>query len=181
MMNILNLFKLIPRRVIIIHLSWFGSLLLFMLVVILPLQGFRTGLDEQLNDIQNQLNEQKSLQPIYQSLKTKSQASAVGILPIPEGGKLSRDLISTAPSTIGRIAKNTSMKTMSISLDVNSLANQSRSLLMHAVIRGDFMNFRKFIIGIGELPYLEKLETIEIRQGPDSTTEFGIKIRLALS
>jgi len=72
------------------------------------------------------------------------------------------------------------METISISPDVNSLANQSRSLLMHTVIRGDFMSFRKFLIGVGELPYLERFEEIEIRQDPDFM-EFRMKIWLALS
>jgi hypothetical protein len=170
----------IPKRTIIIHLSWLGSLLLFILAVIVPVQRFVAGLDGRIKDIQYQVDEQKSLQPIYQALKTKSQTTAPSILPMPASGKLSRDLVSVVPSTIGRIVKNAAMETISISPDVNSLANQSRSLLMHAVIRGNFMSFRKFLIGVGELPYLERFEEIEIQQDPDFM-EFRIKIRLALS
>ena len=173
-------FKLIPRRTVIIHLSWLGSLLLFILVVIVPVQRFMAGLDGRIKDIQYQVDEQKSLQPIYQALKTKSQTTTPGILPTPESGKLSRDLVSVVPSTIGRIVRNAAMETITISPDVNSLANQSRSLLMNTVIRGDFMSFRKFLIGVGGLPYLERLEEIEIKQDQDFM-EFRMKIWLALS
>jgi hypothetical protein len=176
----LKSFKLIPRRTVIIHLSWLGSLLLFILVVIVPVQRFLAGLDGRIKDIQYQVDEQKSLQPIYQALKTRSQTTAPSILPAPESGKLSRDLVSVASSTLGRIVKNAAMETVSISPDVNSLANQSRFLLMHAVIRGDFMSFRKFLIGVGELPYLERFEEIEIQQDPDFM-EFRMKIWLALT
>jgi hypothetical protein len=180
MMITLKPFKLISRRTLIIHLSWLGSLLLFIIAVIVPVQRFAAGLDGRIKDIQYQVDEQKRLQPIYQMLKTKSQTTAPSILPTPASGKLSRDLVSVVPSTIGRIVKNAAMETISISPDVNSLANQSRSLLMHAVIRGNFMSFRKFLIGVGELPYLERFEEIEIQQDPDFM-EFRIKIRLALS
>jgi len=173
-------FKLIPRRTVIIHLSWLGSLLLFILVIIVPVQRFMAGLDGQIKDIQYQVDEQKSLQPIYQALKAKSQTTAPSILPTPESGKLARDLVSVVPSTIGRIVRNAAMETITISPDVNSLANQSRSLLMNTVIRGDFMSFRKFLIGVGELPYLERFEEIEIKQDQDFM-EFRMKIWLALS
>ena len=176
----LKSFKLIPRRAVIIQLSWLGCLLLFILAVIVPVQRFVAGLDGRIKDIRYQVDEQKSLQPIYHALKTKSQTTAPRILPTPASGKLSRDLVSVVPSTLGRIVKNAAMETISISPEVNSLANQSRSLLMHAVIRGDFMSFRKFLIGVGELPYLERFEEIEIRQDPDFM-EFRMKIWLALS
>jgi hypothetical protein len=176
----LKSFKLIPRRAVIMHLSWLGSLLIFILSVIVPVQRFAAGLDGRIKDIQYQVDEQKSLQPIYQALKTKSQTTAPGILPTPPSGKLSRDLVSVVPSTIRRIVRDASMESISILPDVNSLANQSRSLLLHTVIRGDFMSFRKFLIGVGELPYLERFEEIEIQQDPDFM-EFRMKIWLALS
>jgi hypothetical protein len=180
MMITLKSFKLIPQRTVIIYLSWLGSLLLFILAIIIPTQRFAAGLDGQIKDIRYQVDEQKSLQPIYQALKTNNQTTAPSILPMPESGKLPRDLVSVVPSTIARIVRDAAMETISISPDVNSLANQSRSLLMNAVIRGDFMSFRKFLIGVGELPYLERFEEIEIRQEPDFM-EFRMKIWLVLS
>ena len=179
MMITLKSFKSIPRRSVIIHLSWLGCLLLFILAVIVPMQRFGTGLDGKIKDIRYKVDEQKNLQPIYQVLKTKAQTAKPSILPTPATGKLSRDLVGVVPSTMERIVKNAEMETVSISPDVNSLANQSGSLLMRAVIRGNFMNFRKFLIGVGELPYLERFEEIEIQKDQDFM-EFRMKIRLAL-
>ena len=178
MMN-LQLLKSIPRRTLIIHLSWLGALLLFMLAVLLPMGGTVIGLDRKILDIQYQVDEQKNLQPLYQALKTRSQNKPVSVLPSPENAKLSKDLVSIAPSTLRRIADNASLKTQSVAPDVASLANQSKSLIMNMVVRGDFMNFRKFLIGIGELPYLERYEEIEIRKDP-AFMEYKIRIRLAL-
>ena len=177
---LLRLIRLIPKRTAIIFLSWLGALLLFGTAVILPLQRSTIGLDKEIRDTQYQVKEQKSLRPIYQGLKANSQTKVVSILPTPEGKKLSRDLVSMVPSTITRIAKRAAMETLSVSPDVNSLTRQSRSLSVQMVIRGEFMSFRKFLIGIGELPYFERFEEIEILHDKDFM-EFRMKIRLALS
>lgn len=169
----------IPKRTIIIQLSWLGALLFLGLVVIFPVQRSTVGLDRQIKDIQYQIETQKTLQPIYQAQKTKGQTTVASILPTPESGKLSRDLVSVVPSTVRRIAKNSDMEAISVLPDVTSLADQSRHLLVGAVLRGDFMNFRKFLIGVGELPYLERLEEIEIQQDSDFM-EFRVKMRLML-
>lgn len=179
-MKIPNALKLIPRRTAIIHLAWLGSLLLLVLALVVPMQRYVSGLDGRIKDIRYRVDEQKGLRPIYQALQSRNQAAKPGALPMPEAGKLSRDLVGVIPSTIGRIVKGAAMETVSISPDVNSLANQSRSLLVHAVIRGDFMSFRRFLIGIGELPYLERFEEIEIRK-ETAFTEYRVTIRLALS
>ena len=138
----LNALKLINRRTVIIYLTCLAGILLFIIAGIIPAQRFSAALDRKTRDLQFQIDEQKSLQPIYQSLKAKSQTGTVSVLPTPERNKLSRDLISMVPSTFGRIAKNAAMDTLSVEPDVSSLANQPRYLLVRAVVRGDFFNFR---------------------------------------
>ncbi len=172
--------KLMPKRTAIIHLSWLGLLILFILAVILPAHRSITGLDREIENTRSQVDKQSSLQQIYQGLKTNSLKTAVSILPTPESGKLSRDLVGTVPSAIRRIARRAAMEVILVSPDVNSLTNQSRSLLVQTAVRGEFMSFRKFLIGIGELPYVERFEEIEILRDP-GFMEFRIKIRLALS
>jgi len=176
---LLRLIKLIPRRTVLINLSWLGALLILILVVILPVQRSMIGLDREINDTRHEVEKQKNLQQLYQTLKTNSQPKAVGSLPTPESIKLSRDLVTMTPSTVRRIAARAAMEVISVTPDVNSLTNQSRSLHLQTVVRGEFMSFRKFLIGIGELPYLERFEEIEILHDADFM-EFRLKIRLAL-
>ena len=174
------LFKWFPKKTIIIQSSWLCVVLIFILVAIFPIRSFMTGLERESKKIQYRIEEQKTLQPIYQALKTKGQARSVTILPVPEGSKLSRTMIGAVPSTIRGIAKSSSLEAVSVIPDVNSLINQSSYLLIQTVLKGDLLNFRKFLIGIGALPYLERVEEIEIRQDSD-LTEFRIKIRLVLN
>ena len=170
----------IPKRTIIFHLSCWGGLLFFALVVIYPVQRYSAGLDREIKDIRFQVEEQNNIQPIYQSLKAKSHAGTGRVLPTPEKSRLSRDLIAMVPPTLRKIAADANMDPLSVTPDVNSLAGQSRYLLVHSVVRGEFYDFRRYLTGLGQLPYLERIEEIEIQQNPD-VMEFKMKIWLALS
>jgi hypothetical protein len=179
MMNRLKFIKLIPRRTLIIQLSWLGLLLLLCLGVTWPLQGSISSLDKDIKNIQSQIETQKNLQPIYQSLKAKSQAPPASVLPTPEMGKLSRNLVTTVPSTIKGAARDASMEIISVSPDARSLTDKSGQLQVHTVVQGKFMDFRKFLIGIAALGYVERFESVEIQQNAD-VMEFRINIWIAL-
>jgi hypothetical protein len=47
------------------------------------------------------------------------------------------------------------------------------------VLKGEFANFRKMLIELGALPYLDRIEEIRIQQNPDAM-EFRIKIWIAI-
>jgi hypothetical protein len=169
----------IPRRVAILHLACWGGLLLFLMAVVLPLYGSMTGLDRQMRDLRSQVDEQKNLHPLYQTLQAKGRNVAPSVLPTPDRGKLSRDLIATVPAAFRRIGQNAGMESFSVSPDASSLAGNSPFLLVRVTAQGDFLNFRRYLIGLGELPYLDRVEEIEIRQNPD-IMEFRVTVRLAL-
>ena len=95
----------IPKRAVIFHLACWGGLLLFLLAVVLPLYGSMTGLDREIGDVRRQVDEQKNLLPLYQALKAKGRNVAPSVLPTPDRGKLSRDLIGTVPAMFRRIGK----------------------------------------------------------------------------
>jgi hypothetical protein len=83
-------------------------------------------------------------------------------------------------ATFREIAKKANIDIVSASPDLNFLGSESRFLPINAIIRGDYFNFRKFLIGLGEVPYLERIEEIQIQQNED-TMEFKIKVWLAVS
>ena len=179
MFDKLKKFKM-PRRMAIFLLSCWGGLLFFALAVIYPMHRYVAGMDHEIKTIRYQVEEQKTLQPIYQSLKAKSQAGTGRVLPTPEKSRLARDRITMVPPTLRKIAADANMDPLSVTPDVIALAGQPRHLLVHNVVRGEFYDFRKYLIGLGQLPYLERIEAIEIQQNPD-VMEFKMKIWLALN
>ena len=176
----INALKLISKRQMIIYLSVLGGLALLVAGGIIPLQRYAAGLDRQIKDVRFQLEEQKNLQPIYQVLKAKSQTGTGRVLPTPAKSRLSRDRIAMVSPTLRKIAADANLDPLSVTPDVSMLAARPGYLLVHSVVRGEFHDFRKYLIGLGALPYLERIEEIEIQQNPD-VMEFKMKIWFALS
>jgi hypothetical protein len=52
-------------------------------------------------------------------------------------------------------------------------------MLVHATLKGEYYNFRNFLIELGDRPFLEKVEEIEIQQMP-GTKEFRLKVWLVV-
>ncbi|MGA3206921.1 MAG: hypothetical protein ABSE05_03750, partial [Syntrophales bacterium] len=64
--------------------------------------------------------------------------------------------------------------------DLYTLGGEQKFLLVNATLKGDFLNFRKFLIGLGGVPCLEGIEEIHIQQNEDGM-EFKMKIWLAIA
>ena len=157
-----------------------AGLLIIVLAGIIPNFISSASLDRKIHSVKFQLEEQDKLYPVYQLLKKNAQQKVSTVLPFPARGRLSRKLIDLFPATFKDMAKKAGMDVISISPDLNSLSDNSNFLIVNAVIRGDFFNFRKLLVNLGEVPYSERVEEIDIQQTQDSM-EFRMKIRLALA
>ena len=77
------------------------------------------------------------------------------------------------------MAQKSKMELLSVSPDINSLVGGSAAMLVHATLKGDYYNFRNFLIELGDRPFVEKVEEIEIQQVP-GTKEFRLKVWLVV-
>jgi hypothetical protein len=77
------------------------------------------------------------------------------------------------------IADKAGLTMVSLKPDLSTLAGSSTSLLSNVVLKGEFANFRKMLIGLGDVPYLDRIEEISIQQYPDYL-EFRMKIWIAI-
>ena len=175
-----KIYTIIPKRTIIYSLLCLSGILFIILVGIIPKQLSLTRLDQRIKSIQFQIEEQKSLYPIYQDLQKITQARDSKVLPSPIRSTLLRTQLNAIPANFREIARKANLDMVSASPDLNSLSGESKTLLVNAVIRGNFFNFRKFLIGLGEVPYLDRIEEIHIQQNED-TMEFKMKIWIAIA
>jgi len=60
------------------------------------------------------------------------------------------------------------------------MTGDSKSLLYNATVKGEFANFRRLLIGLGAVPFIDQIEEISIKQGRDNM-EFKLKIWIALA
>ena len=77
------------------------------------------------------------------------------------------------------MAQKSKMEIVSVSPDINSMVGGSAAMLVHATLKGDYYNFRNFLIELGDRPFLERVEEIEIQQLP-GTKEFRLKVWLVV-
>ena len=171
---------MIPKQTLTNMTICLAGLLVIVLAGIVPNIISSASLDRKINSVKFQLEEQDKLYPVSQLLKKNAQKKVLTALPFPARDKLSRKLIDLFPATFKDMAKKAGMDVISISPDLNSLSDNSNFLIVNAVIRGDFFNFRKLLINLGEIPYSERVEEIQIQQNRD-IMEFKMKIRLALA
>jgi hypothetical protein len=175
-----KIYAIIPKRSIAILLACISGVLLIVLAGIVPQQISVTRLDNKIASIKFQIEEQKRLQPYYEMLHVGPQSGRSKVLPFPARSPLSRTKKDTVPSIIRAEAQKAHIDMVAAAPDVNTLGGENRFLLVNATLRGDFLNFRKFLIGLGEVPCLERIEEIRIQQNEDSM-EFRMIIWLAMA
>jgi hypothetical protein len=175
-----KIFSIIPKRSIVILVACVSCLLLLVLAGIVPQQVAVTRLDNKIAGIQFQIEEQKRLQPYYQMLHAGPQSGRSKVLPFPARSPLSRTQIDTVSLIIREQARQAHIDMVAASPDLNTLGGEQKFLLVNATFKGDFFNFRKFLIGLGGVPCLEGIEEIRIQQNEDSM-EFRLKLWLAIA
>ena len=156
-----------------------GIIFLFVLVGIFPLYHYNSNLIEKNKELKNQIEEQKELKPVYLNLLKTLNNKDLRILPNPEKKTIPRGEAGKFQDDIRMIAGRAGLMTVSLKPDLSTLDGSSTSLLHNLVLKGEFVNFRKMLIGLGAIPYLDRIEEISILQNPDSL-EFRMKIWIAI-
>jgi len=156
-----------------------GIIFLFVLVGIFPLYHYNSNLIENNKKLENQIKEQKELRPVYLTLLKAMQDKNVRVLPNPEKTTIPRVEAGKFQDNVRMIAGSAGLMMVSLKPDLSTSAASSAFLLHNVVLKGEFTNLRKMLIGLGAVPYLDRIEEINIQQNPDSM-EFRMKIWIAL-
>ena len=169
----------IPRR----GIAYLGLFLifavLFVLAVIVPTNNWSKELDIKTADAKFRLQEQQTLIPVFQYLKVESEKVVSDTLPLPPKGKLARAMINNLPKNFAASAKKSGMSLVMARPDLKGLKGDFQTLPVNIVLRGGFINFRQFLIGLGGMPYLQSIEEISIQEIPD-TKEFRLRVWVAI-
>jgi hypothetical protein len=169
----------IPRQSMIYLVLCLTGIAIFILGGILPNSWTTEELKKQIADTQFRLEETRALGPFQKSLRERSTKKESEILPLPEKGKLGRTEIDTLPTTFGALAKKSGLSLMSAVPNLSALTGDATALSVNVVLRGEFVNFRKFLIQLGGDPSVQQIEEITLLQRPDGK-EFRLKIWVAV-
>jgi len=165
---------------IIRHLSiCTAGILGFILLAIWPHQKLLARLDMEIKSMETQIEKQRVLFPIYKDLLKKVRSERLGDLPFPERAELDRDKTAEISSICKEIALKNNLEVVSIIPDISSLAKRPGLLPISMLLKGNFFDFRNYLIQLGEIPYLEHIEEIRI-QPVEGSKEFRLKFQMAL-
>lgn len=174
-----KIIDVIPKQSMIYIAFCLAGLLIFLLAGILPNVRTMDELANQTAVARFQLEERKTLSPLQKTLLEQSTKKESDILPLPGKEKLAGTKIDTLPIAIGAMAKTSGMSMISAIPSLNALVGDAPFLSVNVVLRGDFINFRKFLIHLGSLPHMQQIEEIAIEQKGEAK-EFRLKLWVAV-
>jgi hypothetical protein len=167
-------------RTSLIYLLVCGALAVgFLALGILPLKKTLESRDADILRLKAQVQEQRTLSPVYKSLEEKTLRNGSQDLPLTVRTGLPVDRIDSIPAIVKGITEKNDIELISVIPDVKSLGENSRHLSVRVAAKGDYFNFRKFLLALDELPCLEYTEDIQVQVVPGGK-EFRLKIWLAI-
>ena len=169
----------IPRRSIAYIALCAVFIILFVFAVYIPTDKWSDELDAKTTEAKFRLHEQQTLTPVFQYLKVESEKVISDTLPLPPKGKLARAMINNLPKNFADSAKRSGMSLVVAKPDLSGLKGDFQTLPIDIILKGGFINFRKFLIGLGGMPYVERIEEISIQEIPD-TKEFRLRVWVAI-
>ncbi len=153
----------LPQQSITLILICGGGILAFIMLWIYPNYISLADMDMEIKSLNARLEEQKVLFPVFKDIFKKTQISNKMDLPFTNKEKLSREDTEIIPIIIKKATQQGNIKLESVVTDVESAIGDSAHLRIDINLKGGFLDLRKFLLKLNELPYLEHIEKIRIR------------------
>jgi len=170
----------IPSKSLTYMLICGGIIILIILLGIIPLNHYNAKRSQEIKNVQGQIDEKKGLGQTYQFIQSIPKQKETHILPNPARTKLSRQDMEKFQDAFRAEGVQAGLMIISLMPDTKFLDSGSQSLLYNATVKGEFANFRKLLVGLGALPYVDQIEEIHLKQHNDAM-ECQLKIRIALA
>lgn len=168
------------RKCITTFLICVTGIIIFVFWGIFPTHNYSNRLEQRIKTLQFQLGVQESLMPLYEMLKKELKQMESRVLPFPEPSGLAKEKTDDIFILLRDIAKGSNMEVISIVPNLESIAKYPGFLSVSTVFRGEYFDFRKLLIDLGGIPYLEYVGSIDIQQAR-KTKEFKVNIWIRLS
>ncbi len=169
----------IPRQSLVYLGLCLTGVLIFVFWGIVPAYRTLAELDARAASIKQRIEEQKILLPFYKALQDAGEQKDSTVLPLPEKSKLAQAKIDTLPLNLSSVVKMSGMTLVSAIPNVGALTGDARFISVNLVLKGNFINFRKFLINLGGIPYADHIEEIVI-QGKTDAKEYRLKLWVAI-
>ena len=170
----------ISQKSVIYLIVCLAGILIFLLLEIVPHNRELASLEGKITDIKSHIEEQKALFPIYLAIKQKTQKKKTPVLPFPAKSKLAGAPMAQVNANIKEIAGKANTELVAVTPSLGSSAGSSGYMALEVSAKGNFPSFRKFLIGLEGVGYVEHIEDIQIQQNLNAM-EIKIKLWVARS
>ena len=173
-----KILSLLPTQSLIYILICGAGVVVFILFIIIPSQNTSAELDQEIEKLNDRIEQQRILRPVFDSLLERAQKEQSTDLPATKIVKLDRGDIDRVSELLQDMAWRHDLKIQDIRIDANEILNNTGYLLMRIHATGDFMKFREFLMDLGSFPSLKQIEEIKIR-AIEGNREYKLKIWMA--
>ena len=160
-------------------LIFVGIVAAFVLLGILPIYGKIKDQKAEIYRLETAIKKQEVLHPLYLSLYKKAQFEPPRALPVQKEGFLPREDVGRLSSIFADLAEASNLSFESALPRVNTLRAGNKYIMVDLSMIGPFIQLRDFLLKLGGLPYVERLEMIKVQrtQNADNIT---LKIWLSI-
>ena len=173
-----KILSILPTQSLVYFLICGVGILAFVFLILIPSQRTSDELDRSIKKLHSQIEEQRILKPVFDSLLRHIKDKNPTSLPATAKVKLSRGEIGQVTRQLQQMAQRHGLKLNELKTDVNAAIGKSGFLQMRIDATGEFMKLRDFLIDLGTIPALECIEEIQV-QAVKASRQFKLKIWLA--
>lgn len=168
----------VNKNTLLFLIIYGGTIFIIAIILIFPLYLKTASGIKENEALRTKIQEQKDLAPVYATLINDIKNKDALALPNPVKKPVTRSEELKFENEVRAIAKKSGLYVVSFEPDM-IVAQGAVSHMNSVVLRGQYAGLRKIIIGLGAIPYLEKIEEISCQQGTDYMT-FKMKIWTAI-
>lgn len=169
----------IPEKTIWYIAICAGIIIIISIFGIIPIYMYNSNTNNNIKKMNDQIEQQKDLNPQYDMLTKILEKKQSQALPNPQRSKMSREQAGKFQEVIRAIADKAGMMTGSFTPDMANLTGDSQYLLYNVIVKGELNNFRRMLIDLGSVSYLDRIAEISIQQSSD-VLEYKLKIWIEL-
>ncbi len=173
-----KILSILPTQSIIYSVICGAGLIAFIFMIIIPGQKTSAELDRDIQKVNDRIEEQRILRPVFESLLKRAKQEQPTELPAAPKFKPAGGGITGITDLLREIAKRHNLEMKDISTDVAALMKNSENMLMRISLTGNFMQFRDFLLDLSAISALEQIEEIKIR-AIEGTREYNLRIQMA--
>jgi len=179
-----NILSILPAQSIRYCLICGAGIIAFIFLIVIPSQKTSAELDRQIKKLDEQIEKQRILRPVFDSLLKRANQANTAEVPATRAFKTTQEFktagvgINEITEFLQKIARHHDLELKDINTDVAALMKNSRKMMIRINLTGNFQNFRMFLLDLSAIHQLEEIEEIKI-QAIEGTREYILGLRMA--